>query len=146
MPGLGETRKEVSSRRPRELPGPNSRRVMAETPDGNTSESPDASDDESSAPPAVTRLTDEEALKRHLPEGSVYIWAAKLDGASTSDAFVGWIILLVSVPSCCVWHCNIRYTSTFDFPPVRIDKNVCATLVRWHIYHFRSQHLGRQSV
>lgn len=42
----------------------------------------------------------DEALRFHLPEGSVYTWAARLDGAHTSDAIVGWIVLLVSVCSC----------------------------------------------
>lgn len=48
----------------------------------------------------------DEALKLHLPAGSVYIWAARLDGAHTSDAIVGWIVLLVSAFACRLWLRN----------------------------------------
>ena len=34
-------------------------------------------------------------LQEYLPDGSVYRWAAKLGGASLSDAMLGWIVLLV---------------------------------------------------
>ena len=34
-------------------------------------------------------------LQEHLPDGSVYRWAAKLGGANLSDAMLGWIVLLV---------------------------------------------------
>ena len=39
---------------------------------------------------------DQDSLQERLPGGSVYLWAAKLDGASSSDVVVGWTVLLVS--------------------------------------------------
>lgn len=57
-------------------------------------------DADCAAPSATVNTKNDEVLKRYLPEGSVYIWAAMLDGASTSDAIVGWIVLLVRVKSC----------------------------------------------
>lgn len=38
-----------------------------------------------------------DSLMERLPGGSVYLWAARLDGARTSDVMVGWIVLLVSI-------------------------------------------------
>lgn len=45
-------------------------------------------------------------LQEHLPDGSVYRWAAKLGGASLSDAVVGWIVLLVRLFNC---SCMLRH-------------------------------------
>lgn len=69
---------------------------------GETLEPCTANEDADCTAPSTTVSTkNDEDLKRHLPEGSVCIWAAMLDGASTSDAIVGWIVLLVRVPSGC---------------------------------------------
>lgn len=52
---------------------------------------------------AMHEITRDESAPSHdlllerLPGGSVYLWAARLDGARTSDAMVGWIVLLVSI-------------------------------------------------
>lgn len=57
---------------------------------------------------ATANTTHEEELKCRLPQGSVYMWAAMLDGANTSDAIVGWIVLLVSETSSCLWLRNTK--------------------------------------
>ena len=47
------------------------------------------------ASPVNTPAGDLEELKKYLPEGSVYLWAAMTDGATATDAIAGWIILMV---------------------------------------------------
>lgn len=37
-----------------------------------------------------------------------------LDGASTLNAIVGWIVLLVSAPSCCLWFNESGYDHGWD--------------------------------
>ena len=49
-------------------------------------------------------------LQEHLPDGSVYRWAAKLGGASLSDAMLGWIVLLVRFGRVCVVCCDVYNT------------------------------------
>ena len=51
------------------------------------------------SPSAISPVTapagDLEELRKYLPEGSVYLWAAMIDGATATDAIAGWIILMV---------------------------------------------------
>lgn len=66
--------------------------------------------DDSAASFATVNTKHDDELQCHLPEGSVYILAAMLDGAGTSDPIVGWIFLLVSAPSCCRYLDKRYYT------------------------------------
>ncbi|CAM9386906.1 unnamed protein product, partial [Ascophyllum nodosum] len=48
----------------------------------------------SAASPVNTPAGDLEELKKYLPEGSVYLWAATIDGSTATDTIAGWIILM----------------------------------------------------
>lgn len=87
----------LGGRSQRDFPRSEDRRHMGDTPEPGAA----CDEDNSAASSATVNSKHDEELQTHLPEGSVYTWAAMLDGATTSDAIVGWIILLVSAPSCC---------------------------------------------
>ena len=53
--------------------------------------------------PAPAPAPELEELRKYLPEGSVYLWAAMMDGAATTDVIAGWIILMVTGRASIVW-------------------------------------------
>lgn len=72
-----EELEDATSPRPLEVPERISRQGMEETPDQCH-----PGDHEKGAPaPFPQNISEHEELKRCLPQGSVYIWAARLDGA-----------------------------------------------------------------
>ena len=67
----------------------------------------------SAAAPPAAPASELEELPKYLPKGSVYLWAARMDGAAATDAIAGWIILMVRGRSYIVWSCIDYLTPRF---------------------------------
>ena len=56
------------------------------------------------APSTITPAPELKELWKYLPKGSVYLWAAMVDGAVATDAIAGWIVLMVRGRATIVWQ------------------------------------------